>query len=260
MNTTLSTATTSLDTAGVDTDRTDTPEPRRRSRWARRGLAATAALAVFAAGGVASAAMSFDDVPESHPFYDEIEWMAETGISTGYDDGTFRPGDPVTRQAMSAFMQRLYNLQDRTYFTVNSTARTIDGTAWTQPSSTAVTNIEVPEGTRGWLNATFTAETSCYAGNGYCRARLMYGPMDSDEAWEMLPTVGTEFAFDSTQGGDGSLSAYESHTLTRSTLAPLLPGNYRVWLEVSASSGDGTTLRLDDSHFQVEVDLAPTDL
>lgn len=50
---------------------------------------------------------TFDDVGTGHPFYDEVEWMADAGISTGYPDGTYRPGGPVTRQAMSAFMARL---------------------------------------------------------------------------------------------------------------------------------------------------------
>ena len=48
----------------------------------------------------------FTDVPPSSPFYAEITWMAEAGISTGYPNGTFRPGASVTRQAMAAFMYR----------------------------------------------------------------------------------------------------------------------------------------------------------
>jgi CSLREA domain-containing protein len=50
---------------------------------------------------------TFTDVGASHPFSDEIEWMADTGISEGYPNGTYRPSAPVTRQAMSAFMFRL---------------------------------------------------------------------------------------------------------------------------------------------------------
>jgi hypothetical protein len=50
---------------------------------------------------------SFSDVSTSHPFFDEVEWMADTEITTGYADGTFRPGATVSRQAMSAFMYRL---------------------------------------------------------------------------------------------------------------------------------------------------------
>lgn len=49
----------------------------------------------------------FDDVGTAHPFCAEIAWMSDKGVSTGYADDTFRPGDEVTRQAMAAFMARL---------------------------------------------------------------------------------------------------------------------------------------------------------
>ncbi|MGZ5408302.1 MAG: S-layer homology domain-containing protein, partial [Aeromicrobium sp.] len=49
----------------------------------------------------------FSDVPISHPFCAEISWMKDAGISTGYDDGTYRPSADVTRMAMSAFMYRV---------------------------------------------------------------------------------------------------------------------------------------------------------
>ena len=50
---------------------------------------------------------SFSDVGLSHPFFADIEWMADSGISEGYENGTYRPSAAVTRQAMSAFMYRL---------------------------------------------------------------------------------------------------------------------------------------------------------
>jgi hypothetical protein len=40
-------------------------------------------------------------------FYKEIEWMRVAAVSTGWRDGTCRPFDNVTREAMAAFMQRL---------------------------------------------------------------------------------------------------------------------------------------------------------
>lgn len=49
---------------------------------------------------------SFTDVSPSHPFFAEIEWLAGTAIATGYDDGTFRPTNAVSRQAIAAFVQR----------------------------------------------------------------------------------------------------------------------------------------------------------
>ena len=48
----------------------------------------------------------FKDVPTTDQFYKEISWLAESGISTGYPDGTFRPLSPVKRDAMAAFMNR----------------------------------------------------------------------------------------------------------------------------------------------------------
>ncbi|MCC5953968.1 MAG: S-layer homology domain-containing protein [Acidimicrobiia bacterium] len=49
----------------------------------------------------------FSDVPIGSPFATAIAWAAEEGITTGYPDGTFRPTDPITRQAMAAFLWRL---------------------------------------------------------------------------------------------------------------------------------------------------------
>jgi streptogramin lyase len=53
---------------------------------------------------------TFADVEPSSTFFDEIEWMADEGISNGFTEGSeqvYRPGSAVTRQAMSAFMYRL---------------------------------------------------------------------------------------------------------------------------------------------------------
>ena len=52
-------------------------------------------------------APTFNDVSPSHPFFTEIEWMAEEGITTGYPGNVFKPAQDVTRQSMSAFMFRL---------------------------------------------------------------------------------------------------------------------------------------------------------
>ena len=67
---------------------------------------ATASATVNIVGGACSEP-PFTDVPTTNPFCREIEWMDETGISEGFPDGTYRPTNPVSRQAMSAFMARL---------------------------------------------------------------------------------------------------------------------------------------------------------
>lgn len=48
----------------------------------------------------------FTDITPDTQFYKEISWLASSGISTGYPDGTFRPVAPVARDAMAAFMNR----------------------------------------------------------------------------------------------------------------------------------------------------------
>ncbi|WP_058234937.1 5'-nucleotidase C-terminal domain-containing protein [Devriesea agamarum] len=49
---------------------------------------------------------AFTDVKPGTAFYNEISWMNQQGISTGYPDGTYRPGAPATREAMMAFLYR----------------------------------------------------------------------------------------------------------------------------------------------------------
>ena len=49
----------------------------------------------------------FTDVPPGTAYYKEINWLADQEISKGYDDRTFRPLEPVNRDAMAAFMYRL---------------------------------------------------------------------------------------------------------------------------------------------------------
>ncbi|WP_298458840.1 OmpL47-type beta-barrel domain-containing protein [uncultured Cellulomonas sp.] len=51
----------------------------------------------------------FVDVSPGHVFYDEIRWLAESGLSTGTQVGDqvfFYPASPMSRQAMAAFMYR----------------------------------------------------------------------------------------------------------------------------------------------------------
>ncbi|MDO5533535.1 MAG: pre-peptidase C-terminal domain-containing protein [Propionibacteriaceae bacterium] len=54
---------------------------------------------------------TFRDVPRSNQFYKEIEWLASTGISTGWDVGggrkEYRPLEDINRDAMAAFLYRL---------------------------------------------------------------------------------------------------------------------------------------------------------
>jgi hypothetical protein len=88
-------------------------------------LLAVAALPLRAASSAATIA-AFTDVPVGHPFFHEIEWLTTTGIADGYPDGTFRPDQPVTRQANAAFLHRL-----------------AESPAFTPPATAAFTDVPV---------------------------------------------------------------------------------------------------------------------
>ncbi|MCC5952220.1 MAG: S-layer homology domain-containing protein [Acidimicrobiia bacterium] len=84
------------------------------SRWATLVACAALLIGLTTTPGVADddPAPTFTDVPADHPFHDDIAWLAATGITTGYPDGTFAPTNPVSRQAMAAFLHRLWDLTD----------------------------------------------------------------------------------------------------------------------------------------------------
>jgi hypothetical protein len=44
------------------------------------------------------------DVKSNQPFYKEISWLVQSGIASGYADGTFRPVGGVTRGAMARYL------------------------------------------------------------------------------------------------------------------------------------------------------------
>lgn len=62
---------------------------------------------------VPPATSRFADVPPSHVFYREISWLADAGISLGWDNGdgtrTYGIDRSALRDAMAAFLYRLNN-------------------------------------------------------------------------------------------------------------------------------------------------------
>ncbi|GMA32786.1 S-layer homology domain-containing protein [Litorihabitans aurantiacus] len=58
----------------------------------------------------------FTDVSTDNQFYKEIAWLHAERISTGWDNGdgtySFRPLEPIARDAMAAFLFRLADPQD----------------------------------------------------------------------------------------------------------------------------------------------------
>ena len=52
--------------------------------------------------------MIFKDVDESHWAYGAIKELSDDGILVGYEDGTFRPGNPVTSAHFNAMLARAF--------------------------------------------------------------------------------------------------------------------------------------------------------
>ena len=56
---------------------------------------------------------SFKDVPSSHWSYKAVSWAKEKNIVKGYEDGSFKPNAPITRQDAVAILYR-YKLKEAT--------------------------------------------------------------------------------------------------------------------------------------------------
>ncbi|MFJ8461679.1 S-layer homology domain-containing protein [Lysinibacillus xylanilyticus] len=50
------------------------------------------------------------DIISAHPYYDILHEMCDKGIITGYEDGTFRPNDKISRQHAAVLIQRVKTL------------------------------------------------------------------------------------------------------------------------------------------------------
>lgn len=72
-------------------------------------LAGMVALGTFA---VAVATDSFPDVLPDTFYHDDVTWLKNNGISTGYTDGTYRPGQPLTRGEAATMLHRAAMAED----------------------------------------------------------------------------------------------------------------------------------------------------
>jgi hypothetical protein len=117
---------------------TNDPTPGHRPR--RTALMVGAAFlagSVVAGTTAALAVTTFTDVPPDHSFRSEIDWGVGNGITEGFDDGTFKPTNPVSRQASMAFLSRYNDAFTQVVSATNPAA----GTSW------AVT-VDCPAGKR----------------------------------------------------------------------------------------------------------------
>lgn len=120
-------------------------------RPSRRAAALLVGMLLLAVPGVALASHQFSDVPTSHRFHDDIDWLADYGIAAGYGDGTYRPTQAVTRQAMAAFLHRLSNEIEVVYSSADPGA----GTSFSHI-------VPCPEGKRAIAGGGYTSEGNLF--------------------------------------------------------------------------------------------------
>lgn len=59
-------------------------------------------------------AAPYPDVATASPYCGAVTWMKAKGLTTGYEDGTYRPSAQLNRDAAAAFMYRTARLSDAT--------------------------------------------------------------------------------------------------------------------------------------------------
>jgi hypothetical protein len=84
---------TSTRTATVPAGSTSTPN----ATSVATGSAVASATSPAGTGTPTVCAIVFTDVPPDHTFYSFVQCLACQGILSGYSDGTFKPGNPITR-------------------------------------------------------------------------------------------------------------------------------------------------------------------
>lgn len=110
-------------------------------RFLARCLLGGALVGVGFLGAVA-VADSFSDVPGSSPFIDDVDWLTDHDIASGFPDGTFRPTEPINRQQASRWL--------RNY---NSGFHIVTATIDPGPSDQFEATVDCPAGERALMGA-----------------------------------------------------------------------------------------------------------
>ncbi|XAY16885.1 S-layer homology domain-containing protein [Bengtsoniella intestinalis] len=99
----------------------------------------------------------FSDLDETAYYYDAVLWAVENGVTTGYEDGTFRPDTTCNRGAIVTFLYRLAGEPEVTGETLSDVAV---GTYYYDAVLWAVENGI----TTGYVDGTFQPTTTCNRG------------------------------------------------------------------------------------------------
>lgn len=124
------------------------------------------ALMAFPLGVIAS--HQFADVPNSNPYHNDIDAIADAGVTTGCGGANYCPDDFVTREQMAAFINRLGALG---------------------PGKTPVTNAKTSQSTDGW---SLGCPSGTVLGGALCFDTSTRGSADVFDASQNCANLGSD--------------------------------------------------------------------
>lgn len=168
---------------------------------------------------------SFDDVPEQSFASGYIASAAEEGIITGFNDGTFRPNQLVTRGEMAIFISRAFDLTTETDAAYQDTAPSM-------ASFEAIQNVYGNGIAKGFSDYHFYPYKTITRGE--FSAFLARGVEDSfKQSVDAIKAVEVKLALEE----DGSLTLASHHTGEVVIANPLQP------VKLDTSAVDGVTIQ-----------------
>jgi plastocyanin len=103
-------------------------------------------------------AASFSDVSESHEFYKHIETLKADKIIHGYEDGTFRPDQPLTRGQLAKFIAKSLQID------INTQCTNFDDIDPTNTFFTYITSLKCHGIISGFSDNTYRADENVNRG------------------------------------------------------------------------------------------------
>jgi hypothetical protein len=110
-----------------------------------RLLALALAVGVVAGTGFwvsLAVADQFSDVPAGSAFVDDVDWLTDHDIASGFPDGTFRPTAPINRQQASRWF--------RNY---NAGLHLVTASVNPDPATTFTAMVDCPDGERALMGS-----------------------------------------------------------------------------------------------------------
>jgi len=193
-----------------------------------------ATLAFF----IPTTALAFSDVPEDHPNYTAINYLKDNNIIQGYEDGTFRPDNPINRVEILKVLLLGSNVQ--TSNNPNLTYSDTDNSQWYAPFLGTADEMDIvagyPDGTYKPLQTVNLVEAlkmiykTHYQVNDLTPITIAYqdGPYNDTKGENWFNFYLWAGRYENLIGPDRNGNINPSKELTRADLAELM--YRRAWL------------------------------